>query len=121
MEKRKNINEVTSEVLKALGRTWDDVISTTFVYVPKIDGDTQYTVRGINLQLFGHLVVIVPDESKVNSYHMYTSKTTIDRNHIIYDLIDRGYNEIQVAKMMKCSTGTVSYVVNNKPKNDIDE
>ena len=104
-----NISQCTEKVLETIGRTWDDVIATTFIYVPSSDNDG--STRGINLQLFGHVLIIVPDMNDPTSYYMYTTKNTIDRNHIINDLISRGYSQIQVAKMMKCSPGTVNHVM----------
>lgn len=111
MEKRANIFDCTEKVLNTVGRTWDDVISTTFIYVPAKE-DGQPSTRGINLQLFGHVLIIVPDETNYTDYHMYTTKNNIDRNHIINDMIARGYDPVQVAKMMKCSQGTVVHVLN---------
>ena len=114
MEKIENICVSTEKVLKTVGRTWDDVIATTFVYIPDTKDNTEITKRGLNLQLFGHVLIIVPDTNIPTVYHMYTTKNTIDRNHIINDLIGRGYSVTQVAKMMKCSTATVNHVLSIK-------
>lgn len=111
MEKLENICVSTEKVLKTVGRTWDDVIATTFVYIPEKKDDNEVITRGLNLQLFGHVLIIVPNTNEPGTYHMYTTKNSIDRNHIINDLIGRGYSVVQVAKMMKCSTGTVNHVL----------
>ena len=113
-----NICDATQAVLDLMQRSWDDVVSVTFIYTPasnnsQDDGKT-YNIKGLNIQLFGHGLVIVPDIKDIATYYMYTTKTEADRRHIAIDLTQaRGYSNIQAAKMMKCSPSTVNHLIND--------
>lgn len=114
-----NICDATKAVLDLIERSWDDVVSVTFIYTPSSntnnnDDAKSYNMKGLNIQLYGHGLVIVPDIKDISTYYMYSTKTESDRRHIATDLTQaRGYSNIQVAKMMKCSPSTVNHLVNN--------
>ena len=115
-----NICDATKVVLDLIQRSWDDVVSVTFIYTPSSstnnnnDDTKSYNMKRLNIQLYGHGLVIVPDIKDTITYYMYSTKTEADRRHIAIDLTQaRGYSNIQVAKMMKCSPSTVNHLINN--------
>lgn len=113
---KKGLFELSAEILDKLEINTKDCVSTTFVF--RTD-DKSHKVKGLNIQLYGHILIIVPDIKKPDTYYKYlTHVDKVNDNEtkkkIFEDLLSKGYTQIDVAKLMKCSQGTVARIMEDK-------
>lgn len=110
---KKNLLQYTLEVLEKLELSADECVSTSFIYR---FGSDKRKIRGLNIQLYGHILIIIPDIRDVSKFFKYqTHVEDVNDNEtkkkIFTDLMANGFNQVDVAKLMKCSHGTVSRIL----------
>lgn len=114
MEK-KNIINYTEELIEAVNDetvTIDNVVSVSFIY--RSGSDKKKKIKGLNVQLYGHKLLIVPDVNDMSTYYAYVThkegqSDEMCRKNIFMDLInEKKYSRAGAAKLMKCSVGTVN-------------
>ena len=110
---RKNLIQYTTEVLEKLELSADECVSTSFIYR---FGNDKKKIRGLNIQLYGHVLIIIPDVRDITKSFKY--QTHVEDVHdnetkkkIFTDLMNNGFSQIDVAKLMKCSQGTVTRIL----------
>jgi hypothetical protein len=113
---KKDLFELSGEILSKLEINTKDCVSTTFVF--RTD-DKNHKIKGLNIQMYGHVLIIVPDIKTPDTYYKYL--THVDKVNdsdtkrtIFEDLLSKGYTQIDVAKLMKCSHGTVTRIMEGK-------
>lgn len=112
MEKeRKNLVQLTEEVCKVSETSVDDVVSSALVYRHKNDNPNKkkpFTIKGINVQFYGHMLIIVPDVRNMSEYFVYHTAEQNARRAIADDLINiKKFSQEDAAKLMKCSKGAI--------------
>lgn len=116
MEKeKKNLVELTKEICEVSETPVDDVVSTGLVYRHKDDNNNKrrpFTIKGINVQFYGHKLIIVPDVRDMNTYFVYNTSEKTARVAIAKDLVNtRKFSYEDAAKLMKCSQGSMKYLL----------
>lgn len=113
---KKNLLQYTSEVLEKLELDPNNCVSTSYVYR---FGNDKKKIRGLNIQMYGHKLIIVPDIRHLDKSFDYLTHSeemsdTDQKKKIFEDLLSHGFTQIDVAKLMKCSQGTVSRILGEK-------
>lgn len=113
---KKGLVQYTIELLEKINLDPNECVATSFVY--RVGSDKK-KIRGLNVQLYGHILIIVPDIRNLDTFYKY--QTHIDgvldndqKKKIFEDLMSKKFSQIDVAKLMKCSTGTVTRIMENK-------
>lgn len=117
MEKeRKNIVKLTEEICEISETSVDDIVSTGLVYRHKSDNASPkkkpFTIKGLNVQYYGHKLIIVPDVRDISRYFVYNTAEKTARKDIAHDLVNvRKFTQEDAAKLMKCSQGSIAHLL----------
>lgn len=109
----KNIFTFTEEVVKDFDGKIEDVVSVSFIYrsTGKVSRKTNkpINIKGLNIQMYGHVLIIVPDVNNTKEYYQYNTSDRDSRTTIVKDLIEnKGFTQVDVAKLMKCSATSIA-------------
>ena len=116
MEKeRKNIMKLTEEICEISKTSVDDIVSTSLVYRHKADNTNKrkpFTIKGLNVQYYGHKLIIVPDVRNMNTYFVYNTSEKTARKEIANDLVNaHKFTNEDAAKLMKCSQASMTHLL----------
>ena len=123
MEKgeRKNLMQLTEELCQISEMSVDDIVSSALIYRHKTDNNNPkrkpFTIKGLNVQFYGHILVIVPDVRDMDKYFKYNTSEKSARKEIANDLVNvRKFTHGDAAKLMKCSEGSIAHLLSEGDK-----
>lgn len=88
----------------------EKLVSTSFIYRTEGTGDNKKTIIGLNVQLYGHILVIVPNIYQLEEFYTYSTKEKNHRADIVKDLTSKGFSDISIAKFLRCSVASIEKV-----------
>jgi hypothetical protein len=114
-KERKTLIQLTEEICKITETNADDIVSVGLVYRHKTDNGNKrkpFTIKGLNIQYYGHKLIIVPDVREPNTYMVYNTSEKSARKDIANDLVNtRKFTHEDAAKLMKCSQGSIAHLL----------
>ena len=116
-KERKTLIQLTEEVCKITETNADDIVSVGLVYRHKTEGANNnkrkpFTIKGLNIQYYGHKLIIVPDVREPNTYLVYNTSEKSARKDIANDLVNtRKFTHEDAAKLMKCSPASIAHLL----------
>lgn len=115
MNNKKNIIACAQEILDKCveakvieDNNPDRLVSISFVYRTDGIGDNKKTIIGMNVQMYGHILVIVPDIYHIDRFYNYSTKEKNHRTTISKSLINAGFTQLDIAKFLRCSQTSIS-------------